>query len=243
MNFLKYIRGEEDEIFIKLAKRFNTLFIRDHSSFTKIKNVNKLTYHDINNFDEKVFIIEYTHSDGNESTGSAFILHNYPYLITCSHVVGEVKGNNFFHDGSITIINYKHQKEKVKLITKCDHHDIAILELPNFLKNKYTLYNASLNQHYFSNLKLSTSIKYLGFPNYKFPDEYSMTEANITSMKTSSLREYIEVDKTIKSGNSGGPAIFKNKVIGLCTNGDHTMGSMPNRILSVKHIIKLLDSI
>lgn len=243
LTFLKYIRGEENEIFIKLAKKFNTLFIKDHASFLKINNVNKLTYNDTSDLSEKLFIIYYTHSDGEESTGTAFILHDYPYLITCSHVVGKVKGKGFEHDGRVISINHKKQEEEIKLVKKHDHYDIAILELPSFLKNKYTLYNASLNQKYFPKLELSTSIKYLGFPNYKFPDKYSMTEANVTSVKISSLREYIEVDKTIKSGNSGGPAILNNKVIGLCTNGDHTMGNMPNRILSVKHIIEILDSI
>jgi len=123
-------------------------------------------------------------------------------------------------------------------------HNVNSKEIDKrFFIDERRVYNASLHHKYFPSLELSTPIKYLGFPNYKFPDKYSLTEANITSIKISSLREYIEVDKTIKSGNSGGPAILNNKVIGLCTNGDHTMGSMPNRILSVKHIIKILDSI
>ena len=243
LTFLKYIRGEENPIFIKLAKKFNTLFIKDHTLFAKMKNVNKLTYHDKYDLSEKLFVVEYIHSDEDESAGTAFILAGYPYLITCSHVVGQVKEKGFEHDGSITIINYKNEKEKVKLIEKNDHYDIAILELPSFLKNKYTLYNSSLYNTSLSNIKQFDSIEYFGFPNYRFPDTYSKTEANITAIKASSCRDYIEIDKTIKAGNSGGPALFKHKVIGLCTHGDHTIGNMPNRIISIKQILEVLNSI
>lgn len=243
LTFLKYIKGEDNSLFIKLAKKFNTLFLRDHALFEKINNINKLTYNDLSNFNEKLFVIEYIHSNSDESSGTGFILHGYPFLITCSHVVGKVKGNSFIHDGCVTVINHKNQKERIKLIKKHDHYDIAILELPSFLKNKYILYNASLSISQLKSIPESTNIEYFGFPNYNVGDRYSKTEALVTTTKISSLRTYIEVDKTIKAGNSGGPALIQKQVVGLCTHGDHTLSNMPNKIIFISHILEVLNSI
>ena len=243
LTFLKYIRGAENEIFIKLAKKFNTLFLKDHVLFKKIGNINKLTYNNTNDLTEKLFTVDFTDKDGFTSYGTAFILHEFPYLITCSHVVGKVKGTGYDNTGMITVINHKYQKEEVKLIEAHDHYDIAILELPDFLKNRYTLFNSSLYKSSFNDVERFQKIKYYGFPDYNFGDTYSKTEADITNIRVSSCRNYIEIDKTIKAGNSGGPVLLNDKVIGLCTNGDHTSKDMPNKIISIKEILEVLNSI
>jgi RNA-directed DNA polymerase len=251
--FLKYIRSEDNPIYIKLAKKFNKLFIRDLQLLTNIKNINKLTYNDKSCFDEKLFVIDFLpelDTNGNPSqdgvdnqTGTGFIIKSFPYLITCNHVVSQCKGSSFKYDGKIKIINSDLKEELVELVEVDDFRDIAILELPNFLKNKYTLYNSSLDVSAVNNILQSNKIEYYGFPDYNYGDKYSKTNGIITNIRTSSMRKYIEIDTTIKAGNSGGPALFENKVVGMCTHGDHTLANNINRVLSIETILEFIEEV
>lgn len=247
LTFLKYIRGEDNSIYIKLAKKFNKLFIKDYEEIKDKKNINKLTYNDPNSLEEKIFPIEFLHESGTDqvdnTVGSAFIIHNFPYLITCNHVVSKIDGATFDYDGKISIINENRVKEEIQLVEVHEHYDIAILELPTFLKDKYKIYNASFEVANIQDIRQSHKIDCFGFPDYNLGDNYSKTSAYITNIRISSLRKYIEVDTTIKAGNSGGPAIFKNKVVGMCTHGDHTMSNNVNRILSIENIIEFINDV
>jgi len=136
------------------------------------------------------------------SSGTGFFLTNN-YIITCYHVIEDsvfiyinhektdkekikVKVHAIFPDDDIAVLYIDNKKYGIEIN---DHAPISVLkEKINENKNDVTVYGYPLN---------SNSIK--------------ITKGSLTGFHKS----YFETDATLNPGNSGGPLVFNDKIIGI----------------------------
>ena len=193
ISFVGQIRGRPDELFKKLAAKFNNLAtggkIRTALSGLEIA-------------EQAVWVIE---SDG-DTQGSAFFLEGVG-LVTCAHCLDE---NPYVYHST------DHSKRfKVKVLKQDKHRDLAVLELPSELKNVIPLevYEGAPPAN-------GTDIILLGYPNH-FAAQPVRVEGGklIRSFKKSAV-SYMEISPKIIGGNSGGPVLNeRHQVIAIAVLG------------------------
>ncbi len=134
----------------------------------------------------------------NESTGTGFYIDSQ-LILTCYHVV-----NNAL---DIIVDVYKNELDKIKIKAKIKHifpdDDLAIIELAepnnNYIKLKFDIITNN------NNLEVNT----IGYP--LGTDNIKINRGIISGFQDS----MIQTDSTLNPGNSGGPLIINNKVIGI----------------------------
>jgi S1-C subfamily serine protease len=134
----------------------------------------------------------------NESTGTGFYIDS-KLILTCYHVV-----NNAL---DIIVDVYKNELDKIKIKAKIKYifpdDDLAIIELSesnnNYIKLKFDIITNN------NNLEVST----IGYP--LGTDNIKINRGIISGFQDS----MIQTDSTLNPGNSGGPLIINNKVIGI----------------------------
>jgi RNA-directed DNA polymerase len=193
IGFIGQIRGRPDEIFKKLALKFNQLAIGGKIR-TALSNAEIA--------DQAVWVIEH---DG-DTQGTAFFLEGAG-IVTCAHCLG---ANPFvYHPADHT----KHFPVKVK--TEDSHRDLAVLEIPAELKNVVPLSlhkgNASPN---------GADIILLGYPNHFAAAPVRVEGGKLIRTFSKSAVSYLEISPKIIGGNSGGPVLNdKHQVIGVAVLG------------------------
>lgn len=153
-------------------------------------------------------------SDNNEVRGSAFSLHynKKNYIITCFHVI-----ENAFHIAlSSPATGSKQYKSKALLI--CPELDIAIIEIED---KKLSIPKQSLKPCLFPDIKnnkipspeIGSNTLIVGYP-------LGHTHLKITKGILSGQQNGLyQTDAPINGGNSGGPMMWENKVLGVNCKG------------------------
>lgn len=142
--------------------------------------------------------IPFLNQENNRGHGTGFFIDNKGTILTCCHVVKDAINITIEIPGFNQILN-------ASLIGLCDELDIALLKIDFKSKHYFKLGNSK-------NLKLGTSIYTLGYP-----ATYSK-ETNLKINKgiiSGTLGENLMIDAPINEGNSGGPLLLNNKVIGI----------------------------
>ena len=139
-------------------------------------------------------------SNASESSGSGFFIDKKGYLLTCSHVVQSAK--KIF----IEVQDEGNQKYEVKVVGLCPDMDIAILKTVSY-KPKSILKLGHSNK-----VNVGDQVSAVGFP--MGLDNLKITSGVLSGRQSGKL----QIDVPISGGNSGGPLVYKNKVIGLCAS-------------------------
>ena len=139
-------------------------------------------------------------SNASESSGSGFFIDKKGYLLTCSHVVQSAK--KIF----IEVQDEGNQKYEVKVVGFCPDMDIAILKTVSY-KPKSILKLGHSNK-----VNVGDQVSAVGFP--MGLDNLKITSGVLSGRQSGKL----QIDVPISGGNSGGPLVYKNKVIGLCAS-------------------------
>ena len=139
-------------------------------------------------------------SDAAETSGSGFFIHKKGYLLTCSHVVQSAK--KIF----IEVQDEGNQKYEVKVVGFCPDMDIALLKTVSY-KPKSILKLGHSNK-----VNVGDTISAVGFP--LGLDNLKITSGVLSGRQSGKL----QMDVPISGGNSGGPLVYKNKVIGICAS-------------------------
>ena len=212
--FLVSVRGSRDEIFKKLATRFNNL-VEDELKF-KITEETKLERDAM----ASLWVIETCYEDRNTgdlkaAQGTGFDLENYG-VITCAHVVSD--GDGIFEE----IKAYKSQESSkeytVTVLYVDQHRDIAVCKITDGSGN-----DAPLNpiEIACSNPQQHDAVQLLGFPQYD-PGQTQpyIVDAKVARCYTFSAVEKFEIDHPIREGNSGGPVINQSgQLVGIAIEG------------------------
>ena len=138
-------------------------------------------------------------SNGNpRSSGTGFFIDNKGTILTCSHVIENGKNITIEIPGLNKIF-------KAELLGICPELDIGLLKI-DFKSKDYFKFGDS------KKIKLGMDIYVLGYPGTH------STETNLKINKgiiSGTLRENIMIDSPVNPGNSGGPLVYKNKVLGI----------------------------
>lgn len=173
----------------------------------------------------------------------------FDVLITCKHCLGFTQsatcfGNdlivfNKVHEDDIYAYNVNNIEKKYKLetIKVFKKSDIAILKFKDS-ENFQVAFELA-------NEKISTNTSnctLLGFPNYsKGSSINEINNVQVVSRKIFMNMEYYCIDKSVISGNSGGPLInLDNQVLGIACRGGENIDSASdtdlNGILSIDYL-------
>lgn len=138
-------------------------------------------------------------SKGNpRSSGTGFFIDNNGTILTCSHVIENGANITIEIPGLDKIL-------KAKILGICPELDIGLLKVD--YKNKEYLKMGNSK-----NIKLGMDIYIVGYPGTNTSQNNIKINKGIIS---GTLADNIMIDSPINSGNSGGPLIYKNKVIGI----------------------------
>lgn len=142
----------------------------------------------------------YKNDDSKTSVGSGFFIEKDGYILTCSHLVLDSK-KIFFE-----IPFEGREKYEAKLVYVCPDYDIALLKSINY-KPKRVLQLVNENKMY--SINSGEEVYAIGFP---------LGQNNLKISKgviSGRQKGLIQTSAPLNPGNSGGPLLYKNKVIGI----------------------------
>ncbi|MDG9760982.1 trypsin-like peptidase domain-containing protein [Pseudomonas sediminis] len=233
--FIKQVQGIDSPVYQRIAKRFNSL-----SSKYKVPVFDKSTHTDGKLLGQKIrkkcWVVE---SDPIYSQGSGFMLEG-GILVTCAHVLVEDGQRDWSkHEKSCEVfrVDEKSKKYRADVVHFDKDRDIAILRIdsPNqdfeFLRLEDILTPT-----------VDDEVSIWGFPAYKAGSPHvGRVWASITNRFAASGVSYLEVDKVLYSGNSGGPVLNKaEQVVGIAAKGA-VNGMQLNAFICVSELIKVLN--
>ncbi|MGP4061469.1 reverse transcriptase domain-containing protein [Halobacillus sp. H74] len=229
LNYLKMVRGKEDPVFNKLAKRLNKALgeklIDTYKSKEDLRNLYTYVV-ECGMLDEGVFYEE----PGAQGTG--FFLSGVGF-ITNAHVVEEYKKlNNTDIPYEIRLHRSRYSDTSItaQLVKYNRDLDIAILKVKEFDINYGYSYNTEN--------EIGQKIRVMGYPNHnkrdslgtdsgeikQYRDNYLKETFNYKTGKLGSFQERFIVSARIVDGNSGGPVLNdSDEVIGIATKGFRTL--------------------
>ena len=203
IEFIGFIRGRDDKIYVKLLQRIQKLgglkakpiIIRNSTHESVIRQGIWLLIDKI---------------DGYQGTAFAAQCGR---LFTAAH--------NVDHDLVASRPEFDNVEYPVKVVKRDDNLDIAEISIPAFLPVQFAF--ASNSQ-----INLKASISVLGFPNYHKSDSVAFRFGKIVqerwynsgTIKQPIPVQHFIVDADIVKGNSGGPVLDQdNRVIGIAVKG------------------------
>ena len=203
IGFIGQIRGRPDPIFRKLARQFN-----DIAAGPKIRV--DLSPEEVAK--QAVWVLEH---DGAEQ-GTAFFVERYG-LVTCAHCVEQGMNHYIYHPSDPT----KHYTVTVDAMDA--DRDLAVLKFPDELADvvPIPLYAgaAPANQ---------TEVVLLGYPQHHFARPIRIDFGSIIRTYPKGGVSYFEITQKIIAGNSGGPLLLGNTVIGVARAGINQDTSIAN---------------
>tara|TARA_B110000971_G_scaffold221847_1_gene270990 strand:- start:2330 stop:3712 length:1383 start_codon:yes stop_codon:yes gene_type:complete len=167
--------------------------------------------YNINNYKKKIIKIvsqkikvnykePYKLNDINSVIGSGFFIKDN-YIITCSHCIDNAR------DIYIEVSDEGEQRYKVELVGLCPYLDIAVLKSTEYKSKEYFKLGNS------DKITVGNNVVAIGFP-------LGQTSIKITSGIISGRQDgNIQTDTPVNPGNSGGPLIYNNKVVGIVSSG------------------------
>ena len=228
LTYLQMVRGLSDDIYVKLAKKYNNLCT---------DNMLKIKYRET--LSNRIYVSRATvvieccdDTDDWSSQGTGFFLKNIG-LVTCYHVVDHkqpiiikvFQPNEIFVRASITC----YSKEK----------DIAILRIhQSSLYGNHTLEASTLCCQPDDDVYIS------GYPQYVNGDGMSHHKAKITALTKIWGVDGFTVGMNICKGNSGGPVTtYDNRVVGIVADGAYEADGTwlgRNRLIPASEINNLM---
>lgn len=223
INFLEIVRGENDSIYGKLARRYNDLAEKEVFNIAKNQEELRKLY---------TWVVEIGTLLNGEFAGmfqgTGFFLKGIGF-VTNAHVVESYKEYNDPSDPYYICIHrsrYNPEYIQAELILYNKEKDIAILKVDG--------YNSDYGFEYNTNNETDQEIRVIGYPNHNIGDSLASDQGRIRqyrnhympytyNQETNDLGVFQErfiVSARIVEGNSGGPVVNNvNEVIGVATKG------------------------
>lgn len=248
--YLKMVRGGDDEIYCRLAHRFNEQLLKPSLRLPSLPRSLPIEFVvcSASGARNAVFVLEAEWGVGSElftcaRQGTAFAIGG-DYLVTCDHVITEKLTPSEKDDGCEAVPKTDRHKVKgpggdvypVSVIASNDRLDVALLK---FTESKPT----GLRVMKFSALDASVEqdTVLLGFPNWNHGRPLNWVNGHVTSVFPKQGVRRLETSQSIRQGNSGGPLIGKDfRVVGMATEGA-VLDRGNNECLVSKEIVEWLE--
>lgn len=198
ISFVGQVRGRNDQIYRRLAARFNAIVGKQRLKFdlTPLEIVK-----------QAIWVLE-SLSDPKENRfiqGTAFFLENVG-IVTCEHcVVGDA---HLYHR------DRPGKTFPVKLVARDYHRDLAVFEIPEDLKSVVPLRLS--NEQYIE----QSDVALFGYPKQASARPIRIERGKLLRVYPRNGVTLIEISPKIIEGNSGGPVTNdKSEVLGVASNG------------------------
>jgi S1-C subfamily serine protease len=201
IEFVGFVRGRDDEIYVKLLTRF--LFLDDSLRARRII-VGKETTETVTS--QAIWLLL---NENGDKQGTAFAIED-GYLLTAAHCVEkQMWASRPWLDDKRYLVAVKKMDEI---------RDTAQVSIDGRTPVALRLGDSS-------NLSVGTRVSLLGFPNYHVGDSVAVRHGSITQSRNYIGVPHYLVDTDIVVGNSGGPVLNdKNEVVGIAVKGLSTPG-------------------
>jgi RNA-directed DNA polymerase len=243
--FLRMVRGPDDQIYLRLAEKFNALATRDKLSIG-LPIVRRAR--DNAGLRKSVFVVE-CHDEKLDlsSQGTAFYVEGIG-LITCEHVLrrnspsskaeiqyfGQVPGDRI----EVSNRELAYIDKPVTILFVDFDADVAILGTPSDFPSDAMPLHLRL-----SSPERGELARLAGFPNYSPGRELTVVDSQVLATYQKHGRARFEILATIRKGNSGGPILDKDFfVLGHAIEGA-TQEAGNNEALVALELKKLFDSV
>jgi S1-C subfamily serine protease len=213
IEFLGFIRGRDDRIYVNLLQRLQKLT----QANAKPILIGSLTHESV--IRQAIWLL---FDKSEEAQGTAFAVQGNR-LLTAAHNTNQIMWASRPSFGG--------QKFLVEIVQRNDELDIAEIKILSFLPVQFSLASAS-------DFNLQKSVCVVGFPNFHAKDSVAFRFGKIVqerwyiSLKQENSKEHVLVqhfivDADIVKGNSGGPVLDENnRVIGIAVKGLDAPGSL-----------------
>lgn len=252
INHIGFVKGTSNNVYIKLAKRFNLIIAEQgiKVSALKIPQSKKELY------SKNTFIIapsKKANGDFNDAVcfkddvmetvgygqGTGFYLKGIG-LITNFHVIDfiiEYHREGYLYNKEFYIEYHTSNLDEPSRFAKIGYYneekDIAIL-IPE--KDSYLVEGFSFNCTAHDNSSLSL----IGFPEHEHGSDIRIEEGKLSRVRNTKNQKRYEITPTIFAGNSGGPVVnSSNEVIGIAVRGATEKGIVPSEIIPISTVIDL----
>lgn len=220
LNHLARVKGNDDPVYAALAYRFNN---QTKSKPLLVKS--RPTY--LDQIKKAVWLIESDDPCSNDAEtinqGTGFFLEGTGF-VTCAHVLG---ARNVIFCSTNPAFQFE-----MNIVAIDKELDLAILEpksgsIPVGLRSELTAGDKN------TNLTIGANIRAVGFPGYATGNEITIQSGEIVSFRSrpiSTAPYQMVVNCEIAPGNSGGPVLQGEKVVGVAHKGH----SMPNTVMDIR---------
>ncbi|PEN45077.1 RNA-dependent DNA polymerase [Bacillus wiedmannii] len=249
ISYVGQVKGKNDQVFLKLAKRYNLIVELIDMDLPIIKlPISKRKFQEDN-----TFVIEslyYPYFIDGESAGEAPIGQGTGFLlkgiglITNAHVFkGEytemLEIGATFKKIEIHRSKYSSGKKHYASLLHYDKiKDIAILSVDG-------LDMAKMGFEYNEFIEPNMEIQLLGYPNFRDNMDISIKSGTVLGVRytdtyrLNSEKRY-EISAHIYGGNSGGPVVNENnEAVAVAVKGITDDGSVPSEVIPIKEVIEL----
>jgi RNA-directed DNA polymerase len=238
--FLKQVVGNESQVYRRLALRFNLLGLKYRVPLGVSKNHFGEDFRRFTKwYDSKCWVVDVDAEIDGEfecGQGSGFMISDQ-LLVTCSHVLnlnGVLLSEALVYQASLRSKTYK-----ASLLYRDDHRDIALLRIavddPAVEFDFFELEDLVLAD-------VGDEVSILGFPNDKLGAQSAGNQTALIRNKfPASSVNYVEIDKELYAGNSGGPVLNRDsRVVGVVGIGNDGSYCDHSRFICVSELFKVL---
>lgn len=250
ISYIGQIKGKEDSVFVKLAKRYNKI-LEDNKElnhpYIRLP-ISKRKFQQDNTYVIESLYYSFSFDDGEKhdvmvGQGTGFLLKGIG-LITNAHVFKEYIEMLEFGarpDTKIRINRSKYSSKSyyAKLLCYDAIKDIAILAINDIdIKNFGFNFNTSIEQN--------QKIQLVGYPDYRknmdvsIKDGIVLGERYTDKSRIGTVEKRFEINANIYGGNSGGPVVNEmNEVIAVAVKGVTESGMVPSEVIPIVEVIEL----
>ncbi|AGN83302.1 hypothetical protein L483_27515 [Pseudomonas putida H8234] len=239
--FLKQVVGLESQVYRRLALRFNLLGLKYRVPLGISKNKFSEDFRKFTKwYDSKCWVVEVEGEIRGEfecGQGSGFMISDQ-VLVTCSHVL-DLKGVKL-DEATVYQASSRSRSYKANLLYRDDHRDIALLKI-SADKSEFDYFD--LETLVLADVGDEVSI--LGFPKDKLGAQSAGNQTAFVRNKfPMSGVSFVEVDKELYAGNSGGPVLNQDsRVVGIVGIGNDGEYCDHSRFICVSELLKVLDAL
>lgn len=239
--FLKQIMGAVSPVYRRLAIRFNMLPTQYKVPIPTLDSYGaQHAFRLSKSLVRKCWVIEAEGKIGEEeyySQGSGFMLSD-GLLITCAHVLSQ--GKLLIPKCSVYRADKRSEIFSAEVVYRDDGRDLAILKMTNSGETVFDFFSLETG----AEPNVGERVAVLGFPNDKLGSiDVGSLSVKITNKYPLHAVSHSEVDKTLYSGNSGGPVINYNQhVVGIAAKGAAGNPGGHNTFIRVVELFKVLEA-
>ncbi|MCU1751752.1 trypsin-like peptidase domain-containing protein [Pseudomonas sp. 6D_7.1_Bac1] len=240
--FINQVVGVQSKVYRRLALRFNMLPTAYKVPLPPLDSAGDVHAFKINkSVIKKCWVVEADATINEELyifQGSAFMVEG-DLLITCAHVL-ESEGT-ILDDCEVFRVDSRDVKFKAKVVHRDSARDLAILKIEHEARGFEFFSLERVREP-----NIGERIAVLGFPNYKSGSvDVGSLSVKITNKYPLGVAKVLhsEVDKTLYSGNSGGPVINSSQhIVGVAAKGAASNPEGHNTFISVSELTQTLNN-